>query len=69
MMTQRCRDCFANSRVCGSRQPEAWCLALTDTDFGDRECPFYKRAGTTATMAEREAAGKKYSLTHSVSRK
>ena len=59
-MNDQCATCFADAKANGSRRAESWCLALTDTDFGDRECPFYKRAGTTATMEQREAAGKIY---------
>lgn len=34
--------CFDNRRSCAALSNEGFCTILTDTDFGERKCPFYK---------------------------
>ena len=50
------RNCFANK--------EGHCVCLSDNDFGNKDCPFYK-PDTVTTMDEIRVACKAYAETHS----
>lgn len=47
-------DCFGRRSVVGTQKI---CVVLRDTDFGTRDCPFYKPLGQV--MKEREQDKKK----------
>lgn len=44
---------YGNHQDCFARQADDTCWALEDTDFGDRDCPFYK--SSEQNRREREA--------------
>lgn len=46
------RDCFANRG--------GVCTCLKDNDFGGRDCPFYKPAGTVREGQRRQDGGMVY---------